>query len=271
MNSNFLKFKRRARAIQVLKASLAGAASGLLFGGGFLLLSRLALIEPEPIIALPVGIAALVVAFVATFIALWRSDLSLAKRIDQDFSLNERVQTMVESADDDTAMLRIQREDTERVLSKIKPKRFKAKRLWIYIVILSLGACLAAAAFLVPNMRQALDESDAPFALTDMQRVGMLELIAHVEASGMEARYKDPIVNELESLLEELEDVEWRSEMQSCLTESMAYILDITYDSSSTSEILDSLWKNGSFYGVCRGNSRHRDQLFLYAPGDCGI
>lgn len=248
MNSNFLKFKRRARSIQILKASLAGLASGLFFGGGFLLLSRLALIETEPIIALPIGIGALAIAFAVTFLALLRSDLSLAKRLDRDFSLNERVQTMVESKDGDSAMLRIQREDADKSLAKIKIKSFKARRLWIYIIALILGACLTATAFIVPNRRDEMGEKDVPFALSDMQRAGLLELIAKVKASDMQEQYRTAIAGELEELILELDEVEWRSEMQALLTESMAYILDITYDSSSTSEILDTIWKSGNFH-----------------------
>lgn len=248
MNSNFLKFKRRASGIRIAKSLLAGASAGLLSGGTFLMLSRLAIIAPVPIISLPVGFGVFLVIGIAAYLALGLSDKSLAKRLDKDFSLNERVQTMIENSGEDTGILKLQREDTESVLSKINTRDFKARRLWIYIVALLLGICMLVAAFIVPNKRNVTVIDDPPFKLSNMQRAGLLELISYVENSNMEQRYRGAIVSELETLIGDLEVADRMSEMKIELAESMAYILAITCDSSSSAELLDALWNSGDFY-----------------------
>ena len=248
MNSNFLKFKRRASGIRTVKSILAGAAAGLLLGGIFLLLSRLAIIAPEPIISLPIGIGAFLIFGFLAYLLLYSSDKSLAKRLDREFALHERVQTMLEHSGEETDMLRMQRDDAEAALSKINIRSFKPRRIWIYITALALGACITVAAFLVPNRRDVIIDDDPPFALSDMQRAGLNELIARVEGSQMQDEYKELIAAELRALLSDLEEVTKMSAMRSELTESMAYILEVTCNSSSSAEILDALWKNGNFY-----------------------
>lgn len=248
MNSNFLKFKRKASGIRVLKSLLAAAAAGLVLGGAFLILSKLAILSPAPIFALPVAIAAFLLCGGAVYFALRGNDLSLAKRLDEEFALHERVQTMIEHLGSDTEMLEIQREDTEDTLAGIDLRKFKAKRLWIYIIAVLLGAAVLATSIVLPNRRNPDGGYDAPFSLSNMQRAGLGELIAYVEASEMDEQYRIRIADELRSLISELELAERMSDMQACLAESMAYILQITSDSSSSAELLDGLWKSGDVY-----------------------
>ncbi|MBE6532786.1 MAG: hypothetical protein E7676_04690 [Ruminococcaceae bacterium] len=248
MNSNFLKFKKRASKIRILKSALIGLSSGLLFGGAYLLLSRLAIIAPRPILALPIGIGVSLFAALVSFFALGVSDKSLAQKLDKEFYLNERIQTMIERSGEDSGILQMQREDAEASLSKIDVRRLKIRRLWIYITALALGACITALALIVPNMREGEVNDDPPFALSDMQRAGLNELVVKVENSQMQERYKTLIAAELRTLLSDLEKTTKMSVMRAELAESMAYILEVTCDSSSSAEILDALWKNGNFY-----------------------
>lgn len=248
MNSNFLKFKRRASGIRTVKSILAGAAAGLLSGGIFLLLSRLAIIDPVPIISLPIGIGAFLVFGFLAYLLLGSSDKSLAKRLDKEFALHERVQTMIEHSDEETEMLRMQRDDAEAALSKINIRSFKPRRIWIYIIAAVLGVCVLAAALIVPNRRGPAVSEDPPFRLSNMQRAGLNELVSYVENSEMEEVYRTAVSAELQTLLADLEEADRMSVMRSELTESMAYILEVTCDSSSSAEILDAIWKNGNLY-----------------------
>ena len=248
MNSSFLKFKRKASGIRVLKSLLAGASAGLILGGTFLILSKLAILSPAPIIALPVAVAAFLLFGGGVYLALRGNDLSLAKRLDEEFALHERVQTMIEHSGGDTEMLQMQREDTEAVLAGIDLRRFKAKRIWIYIIAMVLGAAVFATSIAIPNRRNSEGEYDAPFSLSNMQRAGLNELVAYVEASEMDEQYRARIADELRSLIADLEVAERMSDMQACLAESMAYILQATSDSSSSAELLDALWKSGDVH-----------------------
>lgn len=248
MNSNFTRFKRRASGIRIAKAVLAGTAAGSVLGGIFLLLSKLSIIGAVPIASLPIGIGAFLVVGAAIYLALRATDKTLARRLDEEFSLNERVQTMIEHSAEDTDMLRLQREDTETVLSGIDVRSFKAKRIWIYIVAAILGVCILTTSLVMPNMRGLTDKDDPPFTLTDMQRAGLNELISYVEGSVMEEEYKTAIADELRILISDLERVERMSGMRAELAETMAYILDITYESSTATEVLNELWDTGDTY-----------------------
>ena len=49
--------------------------------------------------------------------------IKVAKRLDKEFNLNQKVQTMIEFNDSDTLMSKIQREDTLNILGKTELKK----------------------------------------------------------------------------------------------------------------------------------------------------
>ena len=243
MSGNFLKFKKRRGAIRTFKAIMAGTACGLALGGVWLLLSKLAVIGFEPISSLFVGIGAALVVGVVFFLLGRKSDKAFAEELDLEFDLKARVQTMVEYRGEDGELITLQRQDTESALSGIPIKEYKFKKLWIYILAIVLSAAVLVVGLAVDNMRDYVPpEEIIPFELTVLQEAGINELIKYVEDSKMENEFKTPIADELRTLILKLKKIHTQPEMQVALAETMAVIVDVTYKSSTATEMLNALW-----------------------------
>ena len=247
MSELFLKFKRKTQTARALKSILAGLAGGGFIGGIALLLSKLTLLPFAPVIALAIGGGVGLVTAGIFFLALHTSDKKLAETLDERFALQEKVQTMVAYENEQGAMLDLQRQSAEDALSVISVKKFKIKRLWIYLTAFCVGVVAIVGGFLTPDKRNQ-PEPPKPFAITEIQIAGIEELIRYVDGSQMEELYRVQISASLSELLTDLKAASTEPEMQAALTESMATIAAVTYDSSSLAEILNALWATEDVY-----------------------
>ncbi len=246
MNKNFYKFKKRLFGFRILKASLAGGAIGALASGAALILDKLEWIAFSPTVPIFIGAGAGVAAFLLFFLMLWKSDKRLARELDEEFKLSEKVQTAVAFRDDVGEMQSLQREDTENTLEDIKKSRLKAKNLWIYIMVLVLGAGTLTAGLVIPEKEPYIPPEEViPFEISKMQIAGIEELIKYVNSSQMEEPYRSNISSELAELLDALKAAKTEPEMQAALAVSLTEITKNTYDSSSMTEILNELWNTG--------------------------
>ena len=249
MSENFLKFKQRLNAIRIARSAFIGVSAGLGASGIWLMLIKLVVINFEPLTTLIVGIGLTLLVGVAVFIFSRKSDKVFAAELDGMFDLKARVQTMVEYDGQQGEVINLQRQDADEALSKIPTKSYKFKGLWIHILAVVLCAAIFVGGFIVPDMRYYVPpEEIEPFELTAMQEAGLGELIKYVETSSMEEEFKDPIVDELRTLLEELKITTTKPDMQAALAKSMAVICSITYDSSTATEMLNALWDSGDIY-----------------------
>ena len=246
MKLNFLKFKAKSARIGTISAVLAGASAGLAAFGISLLLSKLALLDFEPIISLPIGALAALIVGAVLFFVFKKSDKRLAMELDRIFGLNEKVQTMVQYEAESSEMLELQRQDAESSLATVGLKAYKPGHLWMYFVALILGAALTVSSVVVENRRDYVPPEEViPFELSAMKERGLEELIKYVEESEMEELYRVSVADALKKLLADLKVTKTEPEMKAHLSEAMALILLTTYDSSSSAEILDALWDSG--------------------------
>ncbi|MBO7196739.1 MAG: hypothetical protein J6V80_05385 [Clostridia bacterium] len=249
MSGNFLKFKRRRNLIRAIKAVMLGVSCGLVASGVWLILSKLTVIAFEPISSLYVGLGALVVVGALAFLLDRRSDKALAEELDATFDLQERVQTMIAYKGDEGDMLSIQRQDADLALSKIPTGKYKFKRLWVYIIALLLSTGVLAGGFLVKDMRGYVPPVEVePFELSAFQEAGISNLINYVAGSDMEEEFKTAIVDELSRLLTSLREITTQPEMLEAVNGSMSVIRDITYLSSTATEVLNALWETEDIY-----------------------
>ena len=243
MSGNFLKFKKRLQAIRIVRSVLAGLATGITLGGVALLLSKLAIIDYEPIVALYIGIGVALITGGLFFLLSGRGDKAFAEELDSEFGLKARVQTMIAYAGEEGDMVALQRQDTDSALGKIPVRSYKFKGLWIYVSAVALSLAVLIGGLLSPDMRDYVPpEEIVPFELSDLQEAGLTELIKYVQNSEMEEEFRTPIADELGSLLERLRGIDTQPDMRVALAEAMAVILDITYKSSTETEILNTLW-----------------------------
>ena len=243
MTKSFLKFKRRLQTIRLVRSLIIGITGGLVTGGVCLLLLKFAVFDFESIFALLIGCGTFLIAGGLAFLLSGVSDKRLAEELDSKYNLQARVQTMIAYKDEEGELFSLQREDADKALSDIPLRSYKFKKLWVYITALLLSTAILTTGFVVEDSRNIeLPEEIVPFELSDVQRSGLNELIKTVEKSEMEEEYRTPLVNELKSLLAKLESIKTEPEMRAALAESMAAIMVITYDSSSSTEMLNALW-----------------------------
>lgn len=245
--SDFAGFKKRLRFIRIIKAAICGVAVGSAVAGVWLILSKLAVIGAEPITSLYIGLIIAVLVGGAVFLVSRKSDKAFAEELDEQFNLKARVQTMVAYREEEGGLIAIQRQDADNALSRIPVESYKFKKLWIYITALVLSVAILFTGVFVKNMRDYVPEEEIePFVLTDAQRKGIGEIIRDLEP--MEEEFREPIVEELESLLAKLETIDTMPDAHIALTESMAVICSITYESSTATEMLNALWDSNDIY-----------------------
>lgn len=249
MSGNFLKFKRRLNSIRLSRAVMVGVALGLLSSGVWLILYKLAVINYEPITSLFVGLGAALLCGGLVFAFTGKSDKAFAEELDRMFSLKARVQTMVAYSKEEGDMISIQRQDADNALSKIPVKSYKFKRAWIYITAMVLAVIPLVVGIVLSDVREYTPpEQIIPFELSTLQEIGINEMIKYVESSEMEEEYKTPIADELRSLLAKLRVIKTQPEMIAAVNSSMALICNITYESSTATEILNALWDTDDVY-----------------------
>ena len=243
MGENFCKFKKRAFVTRLAKSLLLGFGIGTAAAGTLLILSKLETIAIIPLLSALIGFGAALAAGACAFFIQKGSDYSIARKLDSELGLTERAQTMVAYRDNESEMLRLQREDTDSVLAGFHPKKLRMKRLSLYIAVLCIGIAVLAAGIIIKKPQdEPGPDTVNPFELSPLQIAGLGELIEYVDDSDMDEPYKSIISDELTALLDELTNADTEPEMQAALAKSLTVITTAAYDSSSMTEILNSLW-----------------------------
>ncbi len=265
MKDTFLKFKERQQRLRLIKSAAIGGAFGIGLGGLCLILAKLDLLGFAPIFSLPIALVIFAVAGALAYRALAQSDIALASELDARFDLKEKVQTMVAFDGEGGDMLALQREDAERSLSQISPDQLKIEKIWIYITALSAALAILIGGIITPNIWKR--NQNPPYKLSEYQEKGIKELIDYVNfSSEMEEEYRTQISAELTDLLSDLKGVDNEKAMRAELAESMAFICAITYDSSNSAEILNTLWGTSDKY--LRYLAKWLDTSSSYDEGD---
>ena len=249
MSEVFLKFKKRYMAFRIIKSAMVALSAGLVGSGVSLALIRLAVWSASPIASAIVGVCFAAVGFTLCFLLTGRSDISLARELDTDFCLKNRVQTMIEFSASSDEMILMQKMDAEEQLAAIPLKAYKFKGFLAYAICLLVCAAVLTVGFLVPDRRGYIPpEHVEPFELSKYQADGIQELIDDLNSSDMEEEFKAPIIEELTQLLDVLKETDTEDGMIEAVTKSMAVIADVTYRSSTATEILEGLWDSNDVY-----------------------
>lgn len=247
MSRNFEKIKKKIRLATIIKFVLFGLALGVLAAAVFVITQKMLTRTPQMGLAIVIGGA---VATVTALLSLWvkyPTEKRIAKRLDERLGMNEKVQTMVEFRGQDSAMLEMQRQNTEQVLSETPAGRLRSRRAWLHTVLPVLAIAVAAAAVLLP----VRTESSAPvgegpgeedlWELTEWHVTAVRVLIEEVKASGMQEDGRDSVVEIMEKMLADLEYVQSKSVMKRTVMDAMVRINAVTNEINSYTAIVRSL------------------------------
>ena len=118
MNEIFKKLKRKKFLTAACIAAGTGVAAGLIAAGSVLLALKLSEININAGWYVLIGLGVAAIAGGVAFWVLLPTDKKVAKEIDREHALNEKVQTMVAFAGDDGDMVELQRQDAEEKLDR---------------------------------------------------------------------------------------------------------------------------------------------------------
>lgn len=212
MSENFYKIKKKHLVWAIIKSLICGISFGLAVVGILLLALKLSAINFAVLYYVLIGIGAAIVGGGIAFMLLFRpTDKKVARRTDDDYKLNERVQTTLAYSDKEGTMVQLQREDTEEKIKSLPRRKFSFARIWRYCVVLVVALAIGAAGIFVPAKEAVgdvfVDPDSTPRKVTQEERDGVIELIADVRNSYLEDNIKSSVVAVLEVLLSDLDAV----------------------------------------------------------------
>ncbi|MCH5142396.1 MAG: hypothetical protein J1G07_01595 [Clostridiales bacterium] len=220
-DGNFQKYKRKFFIATILKSLICGISFGLVAVGVVLLVLKLnaIIINPGCYVLLSVAVALVVGELAFLFVRL--TEKKVAKSLDNDYALDERVQTALEFKDKEGFIYKLQRDDADSKIENLPRRRLKFSRIWQYCVIVLISLGLVITSFCIP-FKQIDDEekgpvidpgNKTPYVLTAYQEAALNELIVNVNESHLTDRLKDSTVYILATLLETLRETETVGEM----------------------------------------------------------
>lgn len=220
MDSSFSVKKRAFLVAAVVKSAAVGLAAALAAVGILLLAFKLAAAVASPLWYVLAALAAFIVAGGITFLVLHPTDKNVARTLDEENSLRERVQTSLEFDGKEGAVLSLQREDAAARVEKLPSGRLNFGRIWQYAVALVVALALCVTGIAVPAAAQPVqpDPDAAPFTYTTYQQVGLSELITNVLASEVPDAAKSSAVTTLTELDGTLRSAKTVGEMRVAVT-----------------------------------------------------
>ena len=254
---SFKKFKKKIIREALIKSIVFGASLGLISFSIPYLIIKVKGIEFNILYLILIGLVAMLITFGSLFLILKPSDKKIAKRLDNELNLNEKVQTMIEYIDKDNLMVNLQREDTLNILSKISLKSIAMKFGVLFFVFIIISVSLGATAFAVPGYEEPehvhefidgvcscgeIEFVDPDYNLDDWTVKAIYEIIEEVRKSEADPYLKQKYITKLDELITGLEDVSKESEVKALVEGVISY----------TNVELDKVNTNNEVYSVLR-------------------
>lgn len=205
MVQKFSELKKKYAIIAIIKSLIASVFAALFAVGAVMLGVKLGGAYLAWYFYLLIGLGAFAVAFGVAFLCTYRSDKALARELDNEYGLKERVQTMVEFSGQEGDLLKLQREDTAHTLENLPKKRISIAKIWQYVVVAVLGLSFFLSGLLVASSYVPPIDGDK-FVLDAWDEKALEQLIEDVRSSELEERVKVPAVAALELLKDELSE-----------------------------------------------------------------
>lgn len=204
MSENFNKLKKFFTRYTAIKCAVFGVSLGLFVVGVVLLALKLSAINISPAYYVLMGVGTAGIAGTALFFVFRPADKKLARRLDIEYGLNEKVQTMLAYSESDSDLAVIQRETTDSKLGFIKVK-LRITEILKQIVAPVLACAMIVTAVVIPAKQVPAQGEEPPFVGTPDQFASLRQLIKDVNDSYMESGLKASVAAVLEGLLESVD------------------------------------------------------------------
>lgn len=223
MTDSFRQFKKKAIIAAIIKSLVASFFTALFVVGVVMLSVKLGDSYLAWYFYLLIGVGAFALSCGGALLITYPRDKALARRLDGDYKLNEKVQTMVEFFDKRGELIDLQRSNADEVLKSLPPRKFSFKRIWQYVVVAIVGITLFLAGVLVPSDYVPPISSDN-YEMSDWDKKNLNQLIEDIRGSELKSDLKTIAVSSLEQLRDDMEIVKKRSEMIAKVTATADFI-----------------------------------------------
>ena len=154
MAENFKVVKNKYKLMAIICAVALGVFCGVIVACSLLLAFKLSEIELLWVYYLLIGIGAAACCAVPFYFLLRPSDKKLAQKLDKQYSLNQKVQTMVEFAHEEGAIITLQREQTNDALAVAAKSRPNLTGVLKFVFIPVIAVAIACVSILIPAKKR---------------------------------------------------------------------------------------------------------------------
>ncbi len=266
MSENFNQIKKKFLLKAVCFSSAIGIGIGILIVGILLLIFKLTAVNLWVGYYVLVGIGAMVLSGGICFLLLRPTDKKVAKSLDEEFGLGEKVQTMVAFQGEEGDILALQRQDTNEKLRSLPKRKTKPGSIFKGLAVGVLAVTFFFAGVLVPSRHQASGETPPkPFDLSAMQRAAIAQLIGDVQKSELSENNKSATIIVLQNLSDSLETTQLDSAMRAAVFSAVAMIDKIFETANSYIAVTNKLF--GSTYTVSFARDVMNGVLYYRSDG----
>lgn len=201
----FNNIKKKYLTNAIVIGTVGGICFGLLLVGIVLLSLKLSEIDLHLGYYFLIGFGAAVLFGVALFLILRPTDRKIAKKLDREYDLHEKVQTMIAYRNKEGDVIAVQREDASERLINLPKKRTNAVHLIKLAALPVVSLAIFFAAVFVPGTKP---EPVSGNTLKNWQITAVSQLIDDVNKSALIDSYKTATVGILQGVKDELTDTE---------------------------------------------------------------
>ena len=232
MGTEFKKLKKKFLIDAIIKSVIIGVSAGLFAAGAVWLGLKLAEADINAGFYVLIGLGVAAAVGGGLFFILRPSDTKIAKTLDRENGLNEKVQTMVAFSGREGEMLELQRQDASEKLSALPKRKFDIKKLWQYILIPVLALAVFITAAVIPQKKPDIPP-DIPFEYTERHKAAVEQLIEDVDKTSLSDTDKSSVTALLRTMSGNLEKIKTEREMKAAVISAVALIDVILYTSNS--------------------------------------
>ena len=207
MNEKFKKLKTKNLLGAILKSVICGLSAGLFAAGALVIAFKLAAISFDLLWYVLIGAGVALIGCAIAFIFFKPTDKKVAEKLDNEFGLEERVQTSLAYKDKEGTIVEMQREDTAEKLNSLPRSKVKFSGIWQFCLIAVVAIAIVVTSVFIPA-RQAqgagstVEPGEQDKVVTEIQVEALRGVINNVNGSELDAGVKKGVVAELQTLLD---------------------------------------------------------------------
>lgn len=257
MKESFNKFKKKILIEALIKSIVISSCIGLIIFSIPYIYVDIKNIEINGLYLYLIATFVTLISFGLLFLIFRPTDIKVAKRLDRELKLNEKVQTMIEYENEDSFMVKLQKENTLNILSNIPLKKLSMKFgiMFFVTIMLACSLCVGVVALSIKEETPIVepDDPDLPvdpdYDLDNWTIVAILEIIKEVKASTITESLKTKYVTELEGLIKGLEDATKESEMLA-LVNGVIDTVQLELDKVNTNNEISTVLKESGAHDI---------------------